>query len=136
MSQSPMARGKPPQNDQPSLTCPREEARAKLEGRIEEGRRLLAASPPNPLAAGGASEADYNKWNDFNHELLLRLFTTNKYAGEYGFALHKAATVPLGRSFRGGGRPPWQAKVQAKIEALESIIHVLDLIPEPEASRT
>lgn len=123
-----MARGPrtpPPAKQQAVLRIPRAEARAKLEKQIERGRRLVTPSA-NALAPA-ASEADYKRWNDYNAELLKRIFSADDFFGEYDFAIYGAPVSP-------GGPTPWQLVVPSRITCLESIIDRLDLIEAPEES--
>ena len=127
-----MARGsksaQPPQ-DPATLRIPRDEARAQIQNQIDAGKQLIAA-PTNALAAGAVSEAAYDRWTDFNRELLRRIFTAGDFVAEYDFTHYKEPgnTVQYGSSFRGTPRPSWQSKVPPRIECLQSILDRLRLI--------
>ena len=121
-----MARGSkspPPAKQQAILRIPQAEARAKLEKQVESGRRLLA--PPANALAPTASEADYQKWNDYNRELLKRIFTADDFATDYEWAEYVADP-----SY--DGSTPWPYKAPPRIACLESIINRLELIEAPE----
>jgi predicted nucleotide-binding protein len=62
----------------PNLTISRKEAEEQLTSRIEIGKQLLSmqVSTDDELKK---SRQDYYKWNDFNKELLRRIFDSPEY---------------------------------------------------------
>ena len=66
----------------PELLATREEAKAKLDDRIQKGRELRQVQVTSATALESAKN-DYSKWNSFNVELLNRLFSSDKFAKGY-----------------------------------------------------
>lgn len=64
------------------LLVPISEAKSKLEERIEKGAELKKQQAITTDELDALRKL-YYKWNDFNCELLKRLFTTEKLADEY-----------------------------------------------------
>ena len=124
----------PPPNRPPSLTISRAEARRRLSERIGLGKKLLEP-PESALMSLLSTESDFDRWSEFNRDMLGRIFTTDRYAQDYDFSGYKETgmTVSLGPSFRGGGRPAFdmRAKVTPRLECLESILDRIDMIDEP-----
>jgi predicted nucleotide-binding protein len=108
------------------------DAREKLVSRREQGSSLLAVqrSSVNSSAALEQAEAAYGKWNDFNKELLRRIFDTEEYSDAYG----KAGVYSFGIYSIGGGRDVYKeiedhfSLFNSKIEYLDSLAERLDLI--------
>src|SRR6266702_4532824 len=104
----------------------REDAKAKLEDRIQKGRELKQAQ----ITSGNALEAarnEYSKWNSFNVELLNRIFSSDQFANEYSW---------WGGVFVGRDEPSLGQKIaelhkdiDEKIHRLDSIVERLELIP-------
>lgn len=108
------------------------EAREKLVSRREQGFSLLSGqqSSVNSSDTLEQAEAAYRKWNDFNKELLRRIFDTTEYADAYASAgVHSFGIYSLG-----GGRDVYNeiqdhyAIFNSKIAYLDSLAERLDLI--------
>jgi predicted nucleotide-binding protein len=96
------------------LSTSREEAKAKLEERIQKGRKILPSQIQSQQDIDVAQN-EYDKWDAFNTELLQRIiFTTDKFAKEYSRYIY-------GSDF--------YEKIDKKIHRLDSIIERLELIP-------
>ena len=111
----------------PNLIIPRSEAEKRLRGRIVAGEELLDLKIHNENDLE-SSRAERAKWNDYNEELLKRMFDSaaiyEKYkrTSLYGTLLINASIRQQISSFREG--------VAKQITAIESIIEKLELIPE------
>ena len=69
----------------------------------------------------------YFTWNDYNIELLTRMFTSKKYADEYSFYIGSLVAGPslLSEKVRG-----LEKDIADKVRRLESVAERLDLIDE------
>jgi predicted nucleotide-binding protein len=113
---------------QPSeLLMARDEARSRIEERIQKGRELRS-TVIRSHDHFEATQNEYYKWNSFNTELLNRIFTTGEFADEY--------TSWVGVGLISVNEPPLNEKVSdlvkdinGKIHRLDSIIERLELIP-------
>lgn len=102
------------------LSVPRVNARTRLLDRLERGKQLMV------LSQRGISEdlkTEYGKWNDFNNELLKRIFTNDQFQTEYD----AAGYVPT----LGGFSDYPITELRDKLACLESIVERLDLVDEP-----
>lgn len=128
-----MARKTTPKEPQApaELLVSREEAKAKLEDRIQKGQELKQAQ----ITSGNALESarnEYSKWNSFNDELLNRIFSTDQFAKEYSW---------WGGVFVGRDEPSLGEKIaelhkdiDEKIHRLDSIVERLQLVPVSRAA--
>lgn len=111
----------------PNLIIPRSEAEKRLRDRIVAGKELLDLKIYNENDLE-SSRADRTKWNDYNEELLKRIFDSaaiyEKYkrTSLYGTLIMNTSLHQRISSFYEG--------VAKKITAIESIIEKLELIPE------
>lgn len=124
-------RTKPAGMDQvaPELSVTRDEAKTKLEDRIEKGRELRNIAIASHEGLESARNA-YRKWDAFNGELLMRLFTAASLADEY----RKSSSTPV--IMMAGYGPTLgeeiselKKKIDTKIHRIDSIIDRLELIP-------
>src|SRR5690606_35717876 len=100
------------------------DAAQKLNERILLGEQLIVRD------IGTTDELDelrkeYSRWNDFNTELLRRIFTTAKFADEYALWAYVI-----------GGNPPPQEQLRRlredigeRLNRLQSIRDRLELVP-------
>jgi len=74
-----MARKKasPPPQVPLELTTTREGAEERIRERVSKGAEIIEAQINDPQKLAAAEKA-YEKWNDFNLELLKRLFTSDE----------------------------------------------------------
>jgi len=111
----------------PNLTIPRTEAESKIYDRITLGKKLLGLSFNNESDLE-AAKAQGKKWNDYNEELLKRLFDSEVVFENYNrsslFDTHKM------KASWGQKISSFYEDISNKIETLESIIERLELIPE------
>jgi predicted nucleotide-binding protein len=108
------------------LLVSREDARTRLQERIEKGLELKQGKVDTQVAYEALSN-DYNKWDSFNEELLKRLFTNEELADEYsfwGYGSSSAYEASLGEKIA-----EIYKDVNKKIHRLDSIIERLELIP-------
>lgn len=108
------------------LTVTRDEAKSRLQERVEKGLELKQRQVDTREAFEALSN-DYSKWNAFNSELLRRLFTNEELASEYdywGVALIATREPSLGEKIA-----DLYKDVDKKIHRLDSIIERLELIP-------
>lgn len=106
------------------LNVSREEAKARLQDRIEKGLALK-----HQISSQSEYETlsnEYNKWDSFNSELLKRLFTSDELESEYSFwgiaisGYEKSIGEKIADRFK---------NIDNKIHRLDSIIERLELIP-------
>ena len=115
----------------PNLIILRSKAEGKLNDRVAAGKELLELVINNKSDLESA-RAQRSKWNDYNEELLNRIFDSVAVVEQYkrtslwGSLIINASLQQRISSFKEG--------VSNKITALESIIEKLDLIPEKVSS--
>ncbi len=114
-------------NESASLKISREEAASRIEDRIVKGSELKSALVNTQDSYESAKE-EYRLWDDYNEEMLKRIFTTDEVSKEYSPGYVRVA-VP-GRSSSLG----WQIKdlhrdIDRQIRSLKSILGRLELIP-------
>lgn len=111
----------------PQLLIPHNEARDRLQARVELGKALRAKGISNKQELED-SKREYSRWNRFNTEQLERMFSTAQYADEYsswsGVVVMGMGTPPLGEQITEHFRD-----IDEKIHRIESIIERLELIP-------
>ncbi len=120
-----MAKTKQQVEKNPSeLIISKDEAILKLKERIVKGKELLGFPIINELQLEEAKK-EYRKWNDYNHELLQRIFSTSEEAEKYN--------KPVRYVF--GMNPSFSEKVndfrsdiKEKIHRLDSLVERIDLI--------
>lgn len=117
----------------PMLVESREEARGKLEDRLEKGKKLRD-QPFNSQQALEQAINDENKWSEYNSELLKRLFDNFTIANEY--VSSSFAYAYLGSYTFHGEVNNFRQEIGRKITKLESILERLDLIPELNSPST
>jgi predicted nucleotide-binding protein len=109
------------------LTTPRSDAHERIANRITKGLEIRNI-PIRTQEELDAAEAERNKWDSYNIELLNRIFDSSALADEYS---------AFGGSFIPGnaGLQWWvnhfREDVTQKITRLEAIAGRLDLIPSP-----
>lgn len=108
------------------LKISKEEAEQKLKERIEKGNELLEKSISNYEEL----EKLFDKWDDFNNELLKRIFTTDEYQNVY---MYSESTICFSSFY---GEPSYSEKIEKLKKAirdknnyLETLIEKLELIP-------
>ncbi len=110
------------------LAVCREEASKKIRMRIELGNELLANTITSESFLKEEREKYYT-WNDYNIELLSRLFTSDDLSEEYsgsGFGVWSTDST-LNDDIEDHRRD-----IKSKIRRLTSIEERLELIPEPK----
>lgn len=115
----------------PSLLFPREEARAQIAQQIDRGKPFLDSRAPE------GEDPAFEAWDDFNEELLARLFSDGTYKLGYQRTYYKVEGAGVMRvDFFGGGYqqsgPSIAQFARVKIQHLESLLQRLDLIPEAQ----
>jgi len=116
----------------PKLTVPRLEAEDKIKVQINKGKDIKKIDINNTSDID-CVETSYNKWSNYNKELLQRLFNNEIIKDEYekSFPMTGISANPFG-----GGPTPGQKierlheRIQYKINVLESLLERLELIPE------
>lgn len=111
----------------PELLVSANEAEEKLLDRINKGKELFEISITDSVSFRDAKN-QYSKWDNFNVELLTRIFTTDEYQNEYSYC--------VSCSFSLYDEPSFSEKVHnirediiKKIHVFESLIERLELIP-------
>lgn len=111
----------------PQLLVPHNEARDRLQARVELGKALRAKGISNRQELED-SKREYSRWNKFNTEQLERMFSTAQYADEYsswsGVMVIGTGPSPLGEQIAEHFRD-----IDEKIHRIESMIERLELIP-------
>lgn len=111
----------------PNLIIPRTEAESKIYHRVALGNKLLGLSihDNNDLEA---AKAQRKKWNDYNEELLRRLFDSEVVLEDYNRS--SMYDTHIKKSSWGQKISSFYKGISNKIEALESITKRLEFIPE------
>lgn len=115
------------------LLVDRKEAEQKLIDRITKGKEIRSVEIGNAQALGEAEKA-YAKWDDFNTELLKRLFTSDELCDEYSNWFGSAVMMMRERYLEEKVSDLYK-KIEMKNHRLESIIERLELIPEKASVR-
>lgn len=110
------------------LAVPREEAKEKLQARIELGKSLRSKSI-NTAQELDAEEKAYQKWDSFNNELLKRLFTSEELCEEYSSWVGGVG-IMMRERYLSEKVSEHQDEIDEKIHRLDSVIERLELIPE------
>ena len=94
-----------------------------LEDRIRKGQRILARSTWNEGILQAAS-AEYRTWDEYNADMLGRMFSGDKLAQEYEEPTRRVFSLPS--SLR--DRLDWFVdKVEEKVRRLQSVLERLEL---------
>ena len=113
------------------LLISREEAKSKLEERIQKGLEIKK-TPINTEETFNAVRNEFRKWDAFNNELLKRIFTTDELAEEYrhwiGVGVRMLREPHLDEKI-----DKLHKDIDGKIHRIDSIIERLELIPLIEA---
>lgn len=113
-------------NQPSSLLISRDEAKSKLQERIQKGLEIKQAQITS-RDSFEATRNQYKKWNSFNIELLRRIFNTEEFADEYtwsaGIFVAKLETS-LSEKIS-----DIHEDIDSKVHRLDSIIERLELIP-------
>jgi Effector-associated domain 7 len=109
------------------LTMSQDKARFKLEERIQKGANLKKIQI-NSWAELKSVENSYQKWHDFNKDLLLTICTNSKFADEYS-PVGSFAFGSLSRHepYLGEEVQDLYRRIDRKINRLESIVERLKL---------
>ncbi|MGS0743165.1 TIR domain-containing protein [Glaciimonas sp. GG7] len=106
------------------LTIPREDAKTRLQHRIEKGLELKRTQISSQQALDAAKN-DCNTWNSFNVELLKQMFTTDTLATEYSW--WGAMVIGMDRRSLGEEIADYYKNIDDKIHRISSIIERLEL---------
>jgi predicted nucleotide-binding protein len=120
----------------PALRMKRDDARQRLQLRIDEVKAIIPDRIVSPEDLRSAEERE-KKWHAYNRELLLRMFTTDEYAGDYGgskISVHQIADRYDDPSLNTLASR-LNESVRRQAARLESIIDRLELIDEVLADR-
>lgn len=110
------------------LTISREDAKSKLQARIEKGLELKQRGVDTREAFESLSN-DYSKWDSFNSELLKRIFTTDELTQEYEVGNWGVISISMEEPSLAEKITKVYRNVDKKIHRLDSIIERLELIP-------
>lgn len=108
------------------LAVTRDEAKLRLQGRIEKGMELKSRQV-NTRESFEELNNNYSKWDSFNSELLRRIFTTDEAAKEYDY--WGVISVSMYEESLGEKIAGTYKDIDKKIHRLDSIIERLELIP-------
>ncbi|MGY3170847.1 putative nucleotide-binding protein [Pseudomonas sp. TE12234] len=111
------------------LTRSRDEAKAKIEERIEKGLELKQRQV-DTHESYDTLRNDYSKWDSFNVELLKQSFNTDEIAKEYSY--WGVAALALREPSLGEKIADTYKDIDKKIHRLDSISERLELIPLDE----
>src|SRR5277367_4926561 len=110
-------------NNKARLTVPRDEARNKLNDRIEKIKKISGRLLP-PEALAGAIDFE-KRWYEYNRELLATLFTTHHYKDEYAIAAAEHPITQVGdQYFRAHSKDfsiRLHLKIKSQVRTLQSI---------------
>jgi len=121
--------GKPPDSlPPPNVTVARAEAESQITSRIEKGKQILDLPIHSDQDLDKARD-QYRKWNDFNKELLRRIFDSPEVSDEYS---HWVGIAVLCETFLEKVEEHLN-DTEEKIRRLESIRERLSLYKEPSA---
>jgi predicted nucleotide-binding protein len=109
------------------LTVEPDEARARLRDRIARGIELKRRDLVS-LQALHATKKDYQKWDDFNTELLKRLFTSDEVATVYAQA-REVRAQPGPHALHGEKIAALYRSIDDCVRRIETIVERIDLIP-------
>jgi predicted nucleotide-binding protein len=109
------------------LSISQDEAKAKLEERVQKGRETQSSQIQTQQDLDTTTQK-YDKWNDFNTELLEKIFTTDKYANEYSRYVG-SASIHYNELSLSKKAADFYKEIDKKIHILDSIIERLELIP-------
>ena len=116
----------------PNLVVPREEAREKIQERIDEGQQLRDL-PIRSEAELEDARAKYYIWSSYNSTLLSRLFDSSSIARLYSFFAGTAVSMNLVLATKIGR---YRKDVTDKINRLKGVLEELELIPEQISNST
>ena len=116
----------PPPKPTMELAVSREDAKQRLQDRINKGMELKVKQINTRQAFDELSNA-YSKWDSFNSELLKRVFTTDEAVKEYDF--WSVMSIGIYESSLSEQITDVYKDVDKKIHRLDSIIERLELIP-------
>jgi hypothetical protein len=123
----PSRRATPVPVEQPTrLQRSRSEARQRIVAQIAKGREILNRPISNEADVEQLS-TEYQKWNDFNGELLRLLFLSNRIVEDYD--RHRLVSFQMGGGIRETLRV-YLEYIKRAIGELESVDQRLELIPE------
>jgi predicted nucleotide-binding protein len=120
----------PPPRQPAKLREPREAARASLSARVELGHKMLDAQRSiNSAGAFELGKRDFGKRDDYNAELLRRMFTTEEYSSAYNDASYYGSIMMSmgGRNIADEINDHIE-NFDRKLTNLESLTERLDLI--------
>ncbi len=105
------------------LSVSKEEAELKLRERIDKGKEIVEV-PINSANDFDKVKEQYYTWDDFNKELLKRLFSTDELVEKYsgGFSVFVLETKPLQEEIL-----DFRKDVKSNIRKIKSIIEKLEL---------
>ena len=103
------------------LLIPREEAKARLEDRIQKGEDILEeeVGSANSLFDMENLRNSYYRWSGFNDDLLRRIFDNDQYYNEYQDVVFVELETPR----------EVHRKVHGDLNKLQSILDRLELMP-------
>jgi predicted nucleotide-binding protein len=110
----------------PNLVVSKKDADVQLEARIELGKKMLKWAIPTQEELSGAKEL-YRKWDDFNKEMLRRMFDSPEVSDEYRYIGFR---VLGGQSFEEAIEDLLD-NIRTRVNRLESIRERLILYKEP-----
>lgn len=115
----------------PNLVVPREEAREKIQERIDKGQELRDL-PIRSEAELEDARAKYSNWSSYNSTLLSRLFDSSLIASQYNFFMDDVVSSSVLATEIGR----YGKNVTDRINRLKGILEKLELIPEPISNST
>lgn len=111
------------------LAVSRDVANTKITEQIKKGEKILDLKIFDQQGMDTAQKKA-NKWNDFNYELLKRLFTSEYYSDEY-LCCGSVIMTMIGEPSLNENIVTLHDDIEEKNQKLESIVERLELIPEP-----
>lgn len=109
------------------LLVSREEAKSRLEDRIQKGKEIRDLQIRS-LQEFEQAKNEFHKWDDFNEELLRRIFTTDELSKEYSYWIG-GVVMSIYETSLGEKISDLHKDIDSKIHRIDSIIERLELIP-------
>ncbi|MBA4420215.1 MAG: hypothetical protein C0391_03625 [Anaerolinea sp.] len=114
----------------PNLSIPKKDAENSIQQRIEIGKKI-SSTPVNSEEELRKYTYEFNKWNDYNYALLLKIVDTDYLLTMYPQSHKKLATVLVNWTYDYKRK---KDQFSACIVSLESFLPMLDLFTENSLS--
>lgn len=114
-------------NNQVELLMPLEQAKVQLGDRIKKGKGFLKVKVISEQELS-LLQKDFNKWDDYNIELLKRFFSSNDLSDEYSHSVPYVGGVVGSRTLQSKINS-LKFNISERVDRIESIFERLELYP-------